>query len=246
MIDKIMDRLARSPLGRKLESEQRAEDLAARRGWVEARARLRADFDRQHPPLRDALVAAEARLAAAEIELAQARQDRAGAALAVTALSLKFDARDGSLVRRLRTAPHRRDRQGREVPCDPDALEALCALCQIRALKSRLLARSDAAIAMTETPEPGRGPVNPVTMRTPEVWHTNAAENRLVTAAATAACRRLDALELEILSDDEALRAQLAEIEASVPRPTDLIPRSHAPDMTPAEAREFAWREAAR
>ena len=61
MIDKIVERFARSPLGRKLEAEQRAEDLAQRRSWTAQRVRLRAEVERQGPLAAEALRAAEAR-----------------------------------------------------------------------------------------------------------------------------------------------------------------------------------------
>lgn len=59
MIDKVLDRFATSPLGRKLEAEQMAEDLTRRRGWAAERVRLRAAFNHQRPALLGALAAAE-------------------------------------------------------------------------------------------------------------------------------------------------------------------------------------------
>jgi hypothetical protein len=220
MIDRILDRFARSPLGRKLESEQKAEDLAARRGWAEQRVRLRLDSERRHPALREAQAAAAARERALEAELLLAREARAAAARDVTTASLQFDAEDGVLVRQLRTT------------ADP----------RIRELKWRLVARGEAARAATRTSGPHVGAVNVATLRAPEIWGTNAPENARVMEAVTKACHRLDALEVEVL-DDAGLSARMSEIEASVPAPTEGVPTYHRPDMTPAETRERAWRE---
>lgn len=186
MIDRILDRFARSPLGRKLESEQKAEDLAARRGWAEQRVRLRLDSERRHPALREAQAAAAARERALEAELLLAREARAAAARDVTTASLQFDAEDGVLVRQLRTT------------ADP----------RIRELKWRLVARGEAARAATRTSGPHVGAVNVATLRAPEIWGTNAPENARVMEAVTKACHRLDALEVEVLDDGVGGAAQ--------------------------------------
>jgi hypothetical protein len=247
IIDRTIDRFARSPIGRRLAAEQQAEDLAQRRGWIAQRAQLRAELERRQPDLVAAAAAAETREAALAAELAQARDARSAAALAVAAASAQFEAADGVLVRSLRAAPlHKleRDRFGRvvrEVPCDAEDLAALCFRCRIRDVKQRLLARADAARAAAKTPGPFPGPINPVTMRAPELWATNAGENQRVLVAVVAAVRQLDALELEAL-DEADLIVRLAAIEATVPAVTEPVATPAAPMMTPAEERGLAWR----
>jgi hypothetical protein len=218
MMERLLDRFAKSPLGRKLEAEQHAEDTGKRREWAAHRLRVRADHDRRLPALRAAQADAEARERALEADLIQAREARAVASLAAMTAGLQFDVQDGSLARQLRAT------------ADP----------KIRALKWRLMARADAARTATRTiSQPG--PLDPVTMQRAEIWGTNAPENARVLAAALAAGRLLDELELEILEDD-ALVARLAAIEATVPAPTDAVPTTHMPEMTPGESREFGWR----
>jgi hypothetical protein len=244
MSDRIWDRFTRSPIARKLEAEQREEDLAQRREWAADRARLRTAFERQRPPRLEALVAAEARERALEAELRLTREARTAAARAVTAASLQFDAADGVLIRQLRTPLHPKDRQGREVPCDPDEFDTACGLCRIRAVRHRLLGRLDAARAAAQTTGPQPGPMNPVTMRAQEFWGSNCAENVPVIEAAVAACRQLEALELEVLEEAELSRRLIA-IAASVPAPTESVPTQQRPAMTPAEERALTSRLAA-
>ncbi|MDO8475051.1 MAG: hypothetical protein Q7W02_02450 [Candidatus Rokubacteria bacterium] len=219
MSDKIVERFARSPLGRKLESEQQAEDLAQRRDWMAQRVRLRADVERQRPLVADALTAAEARERALEAELLLAHAARLEAARRVMSASLAFEAQDGGLVRQLRATADLR----------------------IRECRSRLLVRGEAARAATRATGPHPGLLDRATGTYPEFWSSNAAENARVMQAVGAACLRLDALELEAL-DDAELRGQLAAIDASVPTATDAVTTPQRPDLTPGEARELGWR----